>query len=118
MSRKKIDHQGFLFESEKMKMNQPKEHVSAIYTYVLLTWFFTSWEKTWPIVVFTLVLQISGFVTKYRYLAFMSFEKSAVDILITLLFEMISEVWLQHTHSNTQYILFLKAKNLKFHSIF
>lgn len=37
MSRKKIDHQGFLFESEKMKMNQPKEHVSAIYTYVLLT---------------------------------------------------------------------------------
>lgn len=68
MSRKKIDHQGFLFESEKMKMNQPKQHVSVIYTYVLLTWFFTSWEKTWPIVVFTLVLQISGFVTKYRYL--------------------------------------------------
>lgn len=37
MSRKKIDHQGFLFESEKMKMNQPKQHVSVIYTYVLLT---------------------------------------------------------------------------------
>lgn len=48
----------------------------------------------------------------------MSFEQFAVDILITLLFEMISEVWwLQHTHSKKKY-MFLKAKKLKFHPIF